>query len=87
MPAALELCKFFCVFLAGAIAAAGAAALTVAAATAVAANAAMFVRVPHNQARAPKHNNRTNNSRQIKICGQEIHHSETPLLKGTSNGQ
>jgi hypothetical protein len=52
----------------------------VAAATAIAANAAMLVRVPHNQARAPKHNNRTNNGRQIKICGQEIHHSETPLL-------
>lgn len=66
-----ELCKLFCIFFAGAIAATGAATLTVAAATAVAANAAMLVRVPHNQARAPKHNNRTNNGRQIKICGQE----------------
>lgn len=75
-----ELCKLFCIFFAGAIAATGAATLTVAAATAVAANAAMLVRVPHNQACAPKHNNRTNNGRQIKICGQEIHHSETPLL-------
>lgn len=48
-----ELCKLFCIFFAGAIAATGAATLTVAAATAVAANAAMLVRVPHNQARAP----------------------------------
>ena len=48
-----ELCKLFCIFFAGAIAATGAATLTVAAATAIAANAAMLVRVPHNQARAP----------------------------------
>ena len=54
-----ELCKLFCIFFAGAIADTGAATLTVAAATTVAANAAMLVRVPHNQARAPKHNNLT----------------------------
>ena len=65
-----ELCKLFCIFFAGAIAATGAATLTVAAATAVAANAAMLVRVPHNQARAPKHNNRPNkylNDNEVKI--------------------
>ena len=62
------------------VTAAAAAAITIAAALAAATAAAMLVRVPHNQARAPKHNNRTNNGRQIKICGQEIHHSETPLL-------
>ena len=66
-----ELCKLFCIFFAGAIAATGAATLTVAAATAVAANAAMLVRVPHNQARAPKHNNRTNNGSRLKFVAKK----------------
>ena len=80
-----ELCKLFCIFFAGAIAATGAATLTVAAATAIAANAAMLVRVPHNQARAPKHNNRTNNGRQIKVRGQEFHHTEHTLSNWTDD--
>ena len=74
-----ELCKLFCIFFAGAIAATGAATLTVAAATAIAANAAMLVRVPGDPAYTAKHDGSDDDRRQIEISSQELHHNNALL--------
>ena len=67
------------------VAAAAAAAIAIAAAFAAAPTAAMLVGVPCGPAHTAKHDSTYNNGRQIKVRGQEFHHTEHTLSNWTDD--
>jgi hypothetical protein len=62
-----------------------AAAIAIAAAFAAAPTAAMLVGVPCGPAHTAKHDSTYNNGRQIKVRGQEFHHTEHTLSNWTDD--
>ena len=67
------------------VTAAAAAAIAIAAAFAAAPTAAMLVGVPCGPAHTAKHDSTYNNGRQIKVRGQEFHHTEHTLSNWTDD--
>ena len=64
---------------------AAAAAIAIAAAFAAAPTAAMLVGVPCGPAHTAKHDSTYNDGRQIKVRGQEFHHTEHTLSNWTDD--
>jgi hypothetical protein len=67
------------------VTAAATAAAAIAAAFAAAPTAAMLVGVPCGPAHTAKHDSTYNNGRQIKVRGQEFHHTEHTLSNWTDD--